>query len=296
MRKFAKRIDYGTPQAGQGYFDDETDVPIIKDPDTGEDYASIFMSGVRNAVTPEGATTNLSTKTFSERYMPYVSEFASNALGHDKEALKAYLIRYARTLEAYKKIHGHYPKQRIIGHSRGGGGALEFMEALAKEYPKLPRVDEYVGLDPYDTPFSRDKDTKRSDGRYVAKRSVIVRPKRSGPIIVDQTDMDGDGMISRNEKIYPHLSNLLVMFARRMNPFSRKKTIDVAVPGTHHSSAAEMMDAYLAIRAAKSQREALKALKAKYGIEDSAMLATQQSPTYGDTHKPFYEKAASING
>lgn len=294
MLKLSKIVPYGNPMSGQSWFDDETSVPIIRDPDTGEDYSSLFVAGVNSIVNPNGQSTSPAHTVFSKKHMPYVSEFVSNSIGHDKEALKAYMVRYAKSMKEYKDKHGHYPKQRIIGHSRGGGGALEIMEALAREHPELPRVDEYVGLDPYDTPFARDKGVKRPDRTFVARKSFIVRPKRPGALVSDGSDLNGDGRVSGAEKLYSHFANLLVQFGRRMNPFSRRKAIDVAIPGANHSSAAELMDAYLAVRKARTRREAMRMLKERYGVDDSAMMATTDSPEYGVTRIPKYVKAASI--
>lgn len=293
MKKLAKIWNYGNPMAGQSWFDDETPVKIVKDPDTGEDWVSPFFAGVNSVVSPDGSSTSPAHQTLVNKHMSGISEFASNSLSSDKEALKAYLARYAKTLREYKEKHGKYPRQRVIGHSRGGGGALEFMEALAREHPELPRIDEYIGLDPYDTPFAPDKNVRMKDKRYVAKRSIIVRPKRPGALFTDASDMDGDGKISLRERIYPHLSNLLVQFAKRMNPFSRRTSTGIAVPGVHHSSATEMLDAAMAVRKAKSRRNLRKILKDMYGSYDPAYIESENSPLYGDSSEPVYEKVAA---
>lgn len=299
MIKLSKIYEYGNPMSGQSWFDDETTIPIIRDPDTKEDWVAPFFAGVNSVVSPTGESTSPAHQTLVKAHMPaHISEFASNSLSHNDEALKAYLVRYAKTLNDYKKKHGKYPKQRVIGHSRGGGGALEFMEALAKEHPELPRVDEYIGLDPYDTPFASKKNVRTgSKGNgFVARRSIIVRPKRPGAIISDPSDMDGDGRVSMKERLYSHLSNLLVQFGRRMNPMSRSSSSGIAVPGVHHSSANEMLAAAMEARKAKSKRDLKKRLLKMYGDQDPALIESGDSPLYGDYSSPVYEKAASANG
>lgn len=296
MLKLAKIYTYGNPMSGQSWFDDSSGIRLVKDPETGEDWVSPFFAGVNSVVSPDGESTSPAHQTLVKRHMPdAISEFASNSLSSDKEALKAYLTRYAKSLNDYRKKHGKFPKQRVIGHSRGGGGALEFMEALAKEHPELPRIDEYIGLDPYDTPFSSLKDVRSRGRGFVAKKSIIIRPKRQGALLTDPSDMDGDGKISFRERLYPHLSNLLVQFAKRMNPFSRKTSFGVAVPGTHHSSATEMLDAAMLARKAKSRRQLKRILREAYGTQDPALIETGDSPLYGDYSEPVYEKAAEVS-
>ena len=296
LLKLAKTWRYGNPMSGESWFDDETNVPIIRD-DSGDDWVSPFFAGVNSVVDPSGKSSSPAHQTLVRRHMPgSISEFASNSLSKHHDALKAYLSRYARTLREYKDKHGHYPKQRVIGHSRGGGGALEFMEALAKEYPDLPRIDEYIGLDPYDTPFASDKNTKRKDRTYVARRSIIVRPKHQGAIVSDPSDMNGDGRIGVKDRVYSHLSNLLVQFARRINPISRRTSVGIAVPGTHHSSATELLDAAMAARKAKTKRQLRRILFQMYGERDPALVESDRSPTYGSSSSPVYEKAAEHDG
>jgi len=167
------------------------------------------------------------------------------------------------------------------------------MEALSKEYPKLPRVDEYIGLDPYDVPGAKDKNVRRKNKTYVAKRSIIVRPKRTGFFDSDSSDMDVDGKIGFKDRIYPGFANLLVRFARRMNPFSRYSSIGVAIPGVHHSSSPEMLRVALKLTGAKSKRQARKILQEMYDQSDPALIEAENSPLYGDYSEPIYEKAAS---
>ena len=293
LKKTATIWRYGTPMSGESWFDDETNIPIIHDESTGEDWIAPFFAGVNSVVSPDGQSTSPAHARLVDAHMhKSISEFASNSLSKHPEALKAYLIRYARSLREYYDKHGHFPKQRIIGHSRGGGGALEFMEALAKEYPELPRVDEYIGLDPYDLPFAHDKNVKRKNGAFVAKRSIIVRPKHPGAIIADASDMDGDGKISLKERIYARLANLFVLPARRMAPFSRITSLGIAVPGVHHSAAPEMLTAAMLVRKAKTRAQAKRLLKKLYGAENPAYIESPSSPLYGDTSSPRYEKAA----
>lgn len=288
MIKFSDIINYGNPMHGKSYFDTDSNIKIIKDKGTGDDTVSLFVTGVNSVVAPDGKSSSPAHKGLIERHGDYISELVSNSLSKDKKALKAFIERYVRTLKEYKAKHGVYPKQRIIGHSRGGAGAIEIADALQKEHPDLPQFDDFVNLDGYDLPFYGKKNTIRKDKKRLSRRSFIIRPKRPGFFHSDASDMNRDGKITRKERIYGKFANLLVKFGKRVNPYSKYRSYDIAVPGIHHSSSLEMLDTYFKLKDVKNKYELRKKLRDLYKEEDSALISGKGSPMYGDTRLPFY--------
>jgi len=265
VNKSATQISYGNPVVGKSSFNDRSYIPVIKDEDTGDDYLSLFMSGVNSVVDPSGKSSSPAHAMYKKRHMKDTSEFVANSVTLNDDALKAYILRYARSMERYKRKHGHYPKQRIIGHSRGGAGALEFMRALSDAHPELPKFDEYIGLDPYDFPGSSKKDLKGKDGRYLAKNTIVVRPSRKGFFNGDSHDMDGDGRLGLVDNMYGRLSNAMVRFARRTDPVHARNAVEINVPGANHSTADVMMDAAMIARRARAKKDILRLLQEEYG-------------------------------
>lgn len=284
MKKESATISYGTKRLGGNSFDTDTDIPIVHDPDTGEDYISPLLTGV-GSFARHGYDSPIAThREAADKFKDYISEWQSNSIGRDKNALKEYIVRYARTMRKYKEKHGKYPKQRIIGHSRGGGGALEFMRALNDQAPDLPQIDEFFGIDPYDFRSAKKIDTKRKDGRLLVRKSIVVRPENMSFINSDR--VPGLSHYKTN------LGNLLVRFAHRVNPVSRKNSLSFAVPGTAHNSLPQLLEA--AIKAHKAgNRTALRKLFAS--TPEDEMIESLKSPTYGDWSKPRYEKVAEAD-
>ena len=284
LPKFAKLIEYGNRFAGGNSFDDETDIPVVKDPDTGEGWISPLFTGVLSYA-KDGFTSPLQThRDTANKWKSYISEWQSSALGGDKEAMKKYVARYIRTMQNYKKKYGVYPKQRVIGHSRGGGGAIQFMRALHDTDKTLPQVDEFFGLDPYDTLDSGRRNVRRADGTPLAGKSIIVRPKNMSFIHAD----DVPGLPGKFKK---NFGNLMVRFANRINPLDRKGSLSYAVPNTAHNSLSQLFGAAVKAHQLKT-REKLREYFASTPEEEALEAVT--SPVYGDFTAPIYEKAASM--
>ena len=282
MRKLSENIEYGNLLGGHNRFDDETDVPIVHDPETGEDWLSPMMAGILSDPKEGYDSTLAEHRTAAGSHGDMISEWESNTLASDPDALEKYVDRYVRTMEKYKAEHGKYPKQRVIGHSRGGGGAIELMKAISEAHPELPQFDEFIGLDPYDLPnvFGK-KDRKRKDGRLLAKRSIVVRPQ-------NLSVLNPDDVHSPFQRVYKGIGNGLLQFAERVNPLSSRRSLSVAVPDTSHNSLVKLMNAAMLVRKARRRAE-LKKLVKDLGWK----IERPDSPQYGDPRRPvYYEKEA----
>lgn len=284
LLKSAAKVTYGDFFHGTGSFDDESDMPVVIDPDTGEGWISPVLTGVNTTDQLGPNSPSQHHRDMARDFAKYISEWDSNSIARDPEALKKYIARYAKAMEDYRSKTGKYPKQRVIGHSRGGGGAIELMRAINKAHPEFPQFDEFIGLDPYDYPGAETAPPRRLDKKLLARRSIVVRPQNRS--------FFAEGVDSPLSFLHGGFANLLVRPAIPVNPLSKVHSLSVAIPDAHHSSIDKLMEAAMEARKARNRAQLRKVMK---NWNRLAEIESAKSPDYDDKdRKQIYEKAAHI--
>lgn len=230
---------YGVFVGGKGSYSEDDRIPLKKDRD-GNKTLSLLFAGINSSVEDGNSSAR---SPFAERFYnksrSRFSDVQANSIFDDPIVADAYIDKIMNQITANRIRTGKYPKMRIVGYSAGGRGIVNFLKKMRERDPKF-KVDEIVGIDPYQFPWEGIPDNLSNPANPVANKIVYSR------LADNYTGSKRKGF----GRLADTLSNTFVSLGgKKLKGLAANTVVENLIPGISHTDADEMYDSALKILA-----------------------------------------------
>lgn len=236
----SKGTDYGVFVGGKGTYSSD-DKLIMKKDEEGRPLLSLLFAGINSSVENDGKSSAKSP--FAERFYnkssDRFSDVQANSVWDDPVVADAYMDKIVSKIMANRAKTGKYPRVRLVGYSAGGRGVVNFLKKMRERDPSF-RVDEIIGIDPYQFPWEGIPSSLRDPINPVANRIVYSR-------LADNYTGSSQKGIGR---IGDAVSNTFVsLLGKKLRGLSANTVVENHIPGISHTDADTMYESALQILA-----------------------------------------------
>lgn len=230
--------EYGTYQEGKGVYSKDDKMTVKKDKD-GKPMLSLLFAGVNSSVLNKKDPANgILENRFYNKNRGKFSDVQANTIFDDPIVADAYIDKFVSNLSKMKDKYGDYPKIRLVGYSAGGRGIVNFLKKMRERDPSF-KVNEIIGIDPYQRPWEGVPDELKDIKNPVADRIVYSR-------LADKY-MGSKPGTPLHKKLRAILSNTLTYtFGKRLEGLAAKKIVENHIGGIAHTDPEDMYSSALA--------------------------------------------------
>lgn len=246
--------DYGVFVGGRGQYSGDDKI-ILKRDESGNPVLSLLFAGINSSVEDGGSASAHSpfAERFYNRARNRFSDVQANSVFDDPVVADAYVDKIVAKIMANRARTGKYPKIRVVGYSAGGRGIVNFLSKMRERDPNF-KVDEIVGIDPYQFPWEGMPKALSDASNPVADKIVYSR------LADNYTGSTQKGL----GKAVDTVSNTLVsLFGKKLRGISANTVVENPIPGISHTDADTMYDSALNILSKLNRSNTEKKEKAK---------------------------------
>lgn len=230
--------DYGMFVSGKGKYSGDDRLTLKRDED-GRPVLSLLFAGINSSVEdggPASAKSPLAAR-FYNRNRGKFSDVQANTVFDDPIVSDAYIDKIVSKIMANRAKTGKYPRMRVVGYSAGGRGVVNFLQKMRERDPNF-KVDEIIGIDPYQRPWESIPASLRDNSNPVADRIVYSR------LADNYTGSTQKGL----GRIGDTISNTFVsLLGKKLKGLSARTVIENHIPNISHTDADQMYDSALEI-------------------------------------------------
>jgi len=229
---------YGVFVGGQGSYSGD-DRLILKKDENGRPILSLLFAGINSSVEDSGSSSAHSplAERFYNKNRSKFSDVQANSVFDDPVVADAYIDKIVSKIMANRARTGQYPKMRIVGYSAGGRGVVNFLKKMRERDPDF-KVDEIIGIDPYQFPWESIPSSLKDSSNPVADKIVYSR------LADNYTGSSSKGL----GRVGDTISNTLVsLLGKKLKGISANTVVENHMPNISHTDAEPMYSSALEI-------------------------------------------------